>query len=123
MASVQARYNNENAYIKKRGIKYNITLDGRIPSYGSWGDASQNAVAHNWDITFWQEYIDQLTLYKYNVLSLWNLNPFPSMVITEGFESLALDNVIDMNGSTILTLSIEEKIQFWQDVILMNLLK
>ncbi len=107
----------EAPYIEKRGVKYNVTLDRRTPSYGSGGDASANAVAHNWDMSFWTEYIDQLALYKYNVLSLWNLNPFPSLVITEGFESLSLNNVEDMNGNVILKWSIQEKIQFWKDVM------
>ncbi len=104
-------------YIAKRGVKYNVTLDGRTPSYGSWGDASANAVAHNWDMSFWTEYIDKLALYKYNVLSLWNLNPFPSLVVTKDFESLALNNVQDMSGNVILNWDIQQKIQFWKDVM------
>jgi hypothetical protein len=74
---------------------------------------------------------------KYNALSLWSLNPFPSMVITPGFEDLALQDVkqsaITPKGTlrgwefytpvqhenllTIKKMSIQEKITFWQEVM------
>ena len=41
-------------YIKRRGLKFNIPLDIRTPSYQDAGDAAQNNIAEMWNFEFWQ---------------------------------------------------------------------
>jgi len=123
--------------IKKRGIKYNIPLDARTPSYSDASDIALNSIAKVWDMEFWERYLDLLALNKYNLLSLWSLSPFPSLVKTPGFEEMSLRDVKiptlapkpSMSGDTLYTeemdrsmvtvhsLTIEEKIAFWNDVL------
>ena len=127
-------------YLKKRGIKMNIPLDARTPSYDDTGDAAQQNIKHMWDWSFWQEYLDALAINRFNVLTLWNPHPFPSMVKLEKYPEVALDdicmttlkpigvenewaepqmvssNVIE-NLDTIKKITIDEKIAFWQRVM------
>ena len=127
-------------YIQKRGIKFNIPLDARTPSYDDTGDAAQKNYAEMWEWDFWEEYLDQLALHRYNVLSLWNPHPFPSMVKLPTFPDVALDDVyvttlvpigkenewaepqmvssnVVENLKLIKQITIEEKIAFWQKVM------
>ncbi len=127
-------------YIEKRGIKFNIPLDARTPSYDDSGDAAQENIAEMWSWDFWEEFLDQMALNRYNVLSLWNPHPFPSMIKLEDYPDVALDdvcrttlepvgkenewgdpglvtsNVMD-NLEILLEISIDEKIKFWQKVM------
>ncbi|MFW6034717.1 MAG: carbohydrate-binding family 6 protein [Halanaerobiales bacterium] len=128
-------------YVKNRGIKLNIPLDARTPSYADAGDAAQNNIKVMWNLNFWKEYIDSLARNKYNIVSLWNLHPFPSMIKVEDYPGVALDNVMradinwekfnvnyklsgeNMVNEKILSnlkiekkLSIDEKILFWKKV-------
>ncbi len=127
-------------YLRKRGIKMNIPLDARTPSYDDTGDAAQQNIKHMWDWSFWQEYLDALAINRFNVLTLWNPHPFPSMVKLEKYPDVALDdicmtilepigvenewaepqmvsrNVIE-NLDTIKKITIDEKIAFWQRVM------
>ena len=57
-------------FVKKRGIKFNIPLDARTPSYDDTGDSAQNNIETVWDFEFWKAYLDDLARYRYNVLSL-----------------------------------------------------
>ena len=127
-------------YIKKRGIKFNIPLDARTPSYDDTGDAAQNNIEHMWDWEFWQEYLDQLALNRYNVLTLWNPHPFPSMIRQDAYPEVALDDVcvttlsptgkenewaepqmvssnVMENLKVVKEMGIDEKIAFWQRVM------
>lgn len=124
-------------HILKRGIKYNIPLDARTPSYSDSSDIAQNTIERIWDLLFWKEYLDTLAEYKYNVLSLWSLSPFPSLVANPEFPMMNLSNVlqstltpkpsmsgdtlyIDVMGQRLITikeLTIEEKIAFWNKVM------
>lgn len=106
----------QNPYIERRGIKFNITLDDRTPSYDSSGDAADVNIKHMWDMTFWQDYFDEMARHKYNVISFWNRHPFPSLVKLADYPNVALKDVYDNNGR-ILTMTIDEKIKFWQDVM------
>ena len=75
---------------------------------------------------------------RYNVLSLWNLHPFPSIVKVPEYPDVALDDVkrttvrfednhhtgVDMGSpeifshlETIKKITIDQKIQFWRDVM------
>ncbi len=124
-------------YIENRGIKLNIPLDARTPSYSDDGDAAWNNVEVMWDMSFWKDLLDDMARYRYNALSIWNLNPFPSMVKVPGFEDVSLADVkkntivftSDLVGNgmappavlnsavTVKTMTIDEKVAFWQQVM------
>ena len=124
-------------YLKKRGIKYNIPLDMRTPSYSDASDMAFHSIGKVWDFSFWQRFLDAMAKEKYNVLSLWSLSPFPSLVKVPGFEAMSLSDVQcsaltpkpSMSGDTLYEdemqsraitlekLSIEEKIAFFNRVL------
>ena len=79
--------------IERRGIKFNIPLDARTPSYDDSGDAAQENIVHMWDFEFWREFLDDMARARYNVLTLWNPHPFPSMVRAAEYPDLALEDV------------------------------
>ncbi len=129
----------QNPYMELRGIKLNIPLDVRTPSYSDICDVTQNNIPEMWNMDFWKEYIDDLARYRYNFISLWNLHPFPSMVKVPGYEDIALDDIEravgdpeelygkfkkDFDNPELLKrteivkkITIEEKMKFWQDVM------
>ena len=80
-------------FIRRRGLKFNIPLDIRTPSYQDAGDAAQANIAEMWNWDFWQEYLDTMARHRYNVLTLWNPHPFPSMIELEDYPDIALENV------------------------------
>lgn len=127
-------------YLLNRGLKLNIPLDSRTPSYDDSGDAARQNIKHMWSWEFWTAYLDRMALNRYNVLSLWNPHPFPSMIKLDAFPEVALDDVCqttyEPNGfenemgdpqlvasnvlsnlDTIIRISIDEKILFWQKVM------
>ena len=119
--------------IGQRGIKFNIPLDARTPSYSDNSDAAQANIPEMWSFDFWRPFLDEMARHRYNVLSLWNLHPFPSLVKVPEFPDVALADVKrtrirlddsyshsgdDMvrpemlaNIETVRTLSIEDKIR------------
>jgi hypothetical protein len=128
-----------NPYLPLRGTKFNIPLDLRTPSYSDMSDSAQANIATVWDFDFWRAYLDQLARDRYNMVSLWNLHPFPSMVKVPAYPDVALDDVwrstlrFDEDYSTRATdlvtpamlahkqvvkrLSIGQKIEFWRRVM------
>lgn len=80
-------------YIARRGIKFNIPLDARTPSYDDTGDAAQRNYQPMWDFGFWREFLDQMARHRYNTLTLWNPHPFPSIVKCPSFPDVALEDV------------------------------
>ena len=128
-------------HIAQRGIKFNIPLDLRTPSYSDPdpSDAAQANIPEVWSMDFWRAFLDDMARHRYNVLSLWSLHPFPSIVKVPEFPDVALDDVwrttakLDANfdGSgrnfvrpemlarheVVKKLTIAEKIQFWRDVM------
>ena len=127
-------------YIKKRGLKMNIPLDARNPSYDDSGDAAQNNIKEVWSWEFWEAYIDKMAINRYNVLSLWNPHPFPSMVKLDKYPEVALDDVCKTNYvpngyenemgdpqlvascvtddlQVVKKMTIDEKIAFWKKVM------
>ncbi|MFY0652572.1 MAG: hypothetical protein JXQ96_11090 [Cyclobacteriaceae bacterium] len=127
-------------YIKKRGIKFNIPLDARTPGYDDTGDAAQKNYAEMWEWSFWEEYLDDLAIHRYNTLTLWNPHPFPSMVKLPNFPDVALEDVcvttlvptgkesewaepqmvssnVVENLKVVKKMTIDEKIAFWQKVM------
>jgi len=129
----------QNPYMKVRGTKFNIPLDVRTPTYTDPCDAAQNNMAEMWNVEFWKEYIDNLARYRYNLISLWNEHPFPSMVKVPEYPDIALNDVRKSTGKWQETLSlsgqgfdapeivnnyevikkitIDEKIDFWRKVM------
>lgn len=107
----------QSPYIAKRGLKFNIPLDKRTPSFDDGGASANTNREDVWDINFWKEYFDVLARQRYNVLSIWNKHPFPSMVKVPGYEEIALEGVMDKNQEYINNLTIEEKIAFWNEVL------
>ena len=125
--------------IAQRGIKLNIPLDLRTPTYSDPSDAAQANIPEMWSLDFWRAFLDDMARHRYNVLSLWSLHPFPSIVMVPEFPDVALDDVwrttvkldanFDGNGrnfvrpdmlthhEVVKRLTIAEKIQFWRDVM------
>jgi hypothetical protein len=80
-------------HIARRGIKFNIPLDLRTPSYTDCSDAAQANIPVMWEREFWTALLDAMARHRYNVLSLWSLHPFPSLVKVPEFPDVALDDV------------------------------
>jgi hypothetical protein len=72
-------------------------LDARTPSYTDASEAAQKNIPEMWSFDFWQEYIDNLARYRFNLISLWSLHPFPSMVRVPGYEDIALERCTAFN--------------------------
>lgn len=126
-------------HIAQRGIKFNIPLDVRTPSYSDNADAAQQNIPEMWSFDFWREFLDEMARNRFNVLSLWNLHPFPSLVKVPEFPEVALDDVkrttlalddtFSHSGNdmlrpamlqkmeTVKTMSIDQKIGFWRQVM------
>ncbi len=124
-------------YLFNRGIKLNIPLDARTPSYSDASDSAVENIQHMWEYEFWTEFLDRMALEHYNVLSLWTLSPFPSLVKIPEYPLTALNDVkrslrpakADLSGwgmytedmeqslVTVKKLTIEEKIAFWQSIM------
>ncbi len=126
-------------YVAQRGIKFNIPLDLRTPSYSDNSDAAQANIPVMWEREFWTAFLDDMARHRYNVLSLWSLHPFPSLVKVPEFPEVALDDVwrtriklddrfsglgVDMVKPAMLAdhevvkkITIDEKIEFWRWVM------
>ncbi len=133
------RDSDHSPHIEQRGIKFNAPLDARTPSYSDNSDAAQANIPEMWSFDFWREFLDEMARDRYNVLSLWSLHPFPSLVKVPEYPEVALADVKrttirldetyshggdDMvrpetlaNLVTVRTMSIEDKIRFWRDVM------
>ena len=95
-----------------------------------------------WDINFWSTYLDHMARYQYNMLSLWSLSPWPSIVeFTGKYAGMSIDDVyradIDWVAANLKELnspvtpevfnhlklvkkiSISVKVKFWQRVMQM----
>ncbi len=107
---------NHTPYIAKRGLKFNIPLDDRQPSHDDRGTSAQTNIVHMWDFGFWTEYLDVLARQRYNVLSLWNQHPFPSMVKLKDYPDIALDDVYNKSGK-VLEMTIDQKIDLWKRIM------
>jgi hypothetical protein len=126
-------------HIAKRGIKFNIPLDLRTPSYTDCSDAGQANIPVMWEREFWTDFFDAMARHRYNVLSLWSLHPFPSLVKVPEFPEVALndvwrtraklDDTFSFAGSDMVRpemladhevvkrMTIDEKIEFWRWVM------
>ncbi|HEY6926631.1 MAG TPA: hypothetical protein VI653_24310, partial [Steroidobacteraceae bacterium] len=128
--------------VLRRGIKFNIPLDLRTPSYADGSTAARANIPEVWTREFWQSYFDELAWHRYNVVTLWSLHPFPSLVKVPEYPDVALNDVwrskeplgpvpFDSTGrdaippaflanhEVIRKLTIDEKVAFWRDVMRM----
>jgi hypothetical protein len=113
-------------YIKQRGIKFNIPLDVRTPTYTQreWPDSARLNVGEMWSLDFWRETFDDMARHRYNVMSWWSMNPFPSIVKVPEFPNVALPDVqttgVDKQDIIVVKkMTIDEKIKFWREVMQM----
>jgi hypothetical protein len=123
-------------HLARRGIKFNIPLDARTPSYSDDSTSAQANIAEMWSLAFWTEFLDEMARHRYNVLSLWNLSPFPSLVKVPEYPNVALADIKRKKGplwdatlqgremydrawelETLKVLTIDEKIAFWRRVM------
>jgi hypothetical protein len=126
-------------HIARRGFKFNIPLDLRTPSYTDCSDAAQANIPEMWEREFWTTFLDSMARHRYNVLSLWSLHPFPSLVKVPEFPEVALNDVwrtrvklddtfsfsgSDMvrpemlaNHEVVKRITMDEKIGFWRWVM------
>jgi hypothetical protein len=125
-----------NPRIAQRGIKFNIPLDARTPSYSDDSTSAQGNIPAMWDMAFWTRYLDEMARHRYNLLSLWSLAPFPSLVKVPDYPDVALADVKRKTGpmfdatnigtrmfdpswplETVKVMSIDQKIAFWRQVM------
>lgn len=129
-------------FILRRGIKFNIPLDLRTPSYSDGATAARANIPEVWTREFWRSYFDQLARDRYNVITLWSLHPFPSLVKVPEYPDVALDDVwrsreplgpvpFDLSGrnaipprfltnhEVVRKITIDQKIAFWREVMQM----
>jgi hypothetical protein len=126
-------------FVENRGIKFNIALDMRSRTYSDGNDSNQKNIPEMWSLDFWKEMLDEMARTRYNVISLWSLDPFPSLVKVPEFPDVALNDVwrktaastkdaarknsdhdpVDSNGGheVVKKISMDGKIQFWRDVM------
>jgi hypothetical protein len=120
-------------------MKFNAPLDARTPSYSDPATAAQENIATMWDASFWRELIDRLARERFNLVTLWSLHPFPSLVRVPEYPDVALADVrrstvawaehyplqamgldapeILGRTETLRRMTIEEKIEFWREVL------
>jgi hypothetical protein len=125
-----------NPHIANRGIKFNIPLDARTPSYSDDSTSAQANIAEMWTMEFWTAFLDAMARNRYNFLSLWSLSPFPSLVQVPEYPAIALPDVKKKSGplwdatltgtkmydpawtlDTVKTMTIDQKIAFWRQVM------
>lgn len=124
-------------FITNRGIKFNIPLDARTPSYSDNADAAQQNIANMWDVDFWHEFIDEMARDRFNMLSLWSLSPFPSLVDVPEYPEAGLQDVKKTTSKllpttdawfmstpaslanlvTVKKITLAEKIKFWNEIM------
>ena len=139
-SSIDALAESDNKpYLERRGLKFNLPLDLRTPSYSDLSDAFQQNIPVMWDMEFWMQQFDEMARNRYNVISYWSLNPFPSLVKVPEFPDVALDDVwrtkakigdnpgfsglgnlnddLLKDYEVVKKITIKEKIEFWKKVM------
>lgn len=108
----------DSPYIRYRGMKLNMPLDRRIPTYvGGWSsNSTRQAIPNVWDMSFWKQLIDQQARYRYNMLSVWVHHPFPALVRVENYPDACLPGIEGFEGYE-NPLSYEDRVSFWREVM------
>jgi hypothetical protein len=112
-------YNSEESpYLRYRGMKLNLPLDKRIPTYvGGWSSHSARAaIGDVWDMSYWTELIDQQARNRYNLLSVWVHHPFPALVSLPDYPNATLPN-IQKYDSSIINMNHAQRVAFWRNVM------
>ena len=114
----------ESPFLKNRGIKFNIPLDRKSPTYynSTDGTSQKKAIEHVWNMDFWETWFDEMARHRYNVLSLWSPHPFTSMLNMEDeYPGIAINGVTGYGENDeeiqINNMTIDEKTVFWQKVM------
>ena len=117
-------YNNRvSPGILRRGAKLNMAFDRRLPTYAGKHNNDTPSIALSirqvWNMNFWTTWIDQQARNRYNVLTVWNHNPFPALVSVPGFEKSTLDFIQGEKQDPFQdpSLTLEKRQQFWKDVM------
>jgi hypothetical protein len=124
-------------YILRRGLKFNIPLDARAPSYDDTGTSAHENIPVMWEWDFWQQFLDAMVRNRYNVLTLWTTHPYPGIVELPEYPQANYDDVhvlkqpVDERGDrhwdkldvfdpantkVVKRISLNDKIAFWQKV-------
>ncbi len=108
----------ESPFLLHRGMKLNLPLDKRIPTYvGGWSSHSAKAaIPHVWDMTFWKTLIDQQARNRYNVLSIWVHHPFPALVKLPEYPKACLPNIEGFDGF-VKEMNHDQRVTFWREVM------
>ena len=116
---LNGRYDSkESPFMLNRGMKLNLPLDRRIPTYvGGWSsNSAKKAIPHVWDMTFWTKLIDQQARNRYNMLSVWVHHPFPALVSLPDYPKACLPNIEGFDGF-VKELDHEQRVAFWRAVM------
>ena len=79
--------------IHRRGLKMNIPLDARCPSYDDSGTSAIRNIPVVWEMPFWKEFLDRMAEHRFNVLTLWSNHPFTTMLQLEEYPDVAIPDV------------------------------
>ena len=131
----------ESPYTEFRGISCRPPMDLRTPSYTNNGDSTRWNLENTWDLDYWKGLFDIMAKMRYNLLSFATVNCLPHMVIVPGYENCALNDVYEYTGEyddtylgnctnmyrdehfleenrrLVKTMTINEKIDFWKEVM------
>jgi hypothetical protein len=108
----------ESPLLLNRGMKLNLPLDRRLPTYvGGWtSNSARKAIPHVWDMTFWKTLIDQQARNRYNVLSVWVHHPFPALVKLPDYPKACLPRIEGFDGFA-KEWDHDRRVAFWRDVM------
>ena len=114
-----ADYNSrEQPFMLLRGMKLNLPLDRRLPTYvGRWSsNSAKQAIPHVWDMSFWEKLIDQQARNRYNLLSVWVHHPFPALVKLDDYPNACLPRIEGFDGY-VNEIDHEQRVEFWRKVM------
>jgi hypothetical protein len=105
--------------ILRRGTKLNMAFDRRLPTYAGYNGTTSldGSITHAWDMGFWTAWIDQQARNRFNVLTVWNHNPFPALVVVPGFERATVPYIEGFDGYEDRSLTIDKRQEFWREVM------
>ena len=108
----------ESPFLLNRGMKLNLPLDRRIPTYvGRWtSNSARKAIPHVWDMSFWKTLIDQQARNRYNMLSVWVHHPFPALVSLSDYPKVCLPRIEGFDGF-VKEMGHAQRVAFWREVM------
>lgn len=118
-SGLQGAYDSEESpFLRNRGMKLNLPLDKRIPTYvGGWSsNSAKEAIPHVWDMEFWKTLIDQQARNRYNVLSIWVHHPFPALVKLPDYPKVCLPRIEGFDGF-VKEWDHDQRVAFWRGVM------